>query len=90
MKTTQANKVPNPQTVKVFDDLDNYRNFCRDYGYRFDERDLYDHKSYVYRQFQKLHVTGKAVKDQWELDAERFKEQEATRGNRNTNYQRTR
>jgi hypothetical protein len=62
------------RTRQVFDDLDSYRDFCRDHGYRFDERDLYSSKSYVYRQFQKF-VAGKPVKNQWEIDLARFKEQ---------------
>lgn len=52
---------------QIFDDLDSYRNFCRDYGYRFDEADLYNNRSYVYRQFNKF-LAGKPVKDQWEID----------------------
>jgi hypothetical protein len=71
----------NSQTQQVFEDLDKYRNFCREYGYRFDERDLYNNKSYVYRQSQKF-AAGKAVKNQWELDAEKFKEQQLLRSNR--------
>ena len=63
---------------QIFNDLDIYRNFCREYGYRFDEADLYNQKSYVFRQFQKF-ITGKPVKNQWELDLVKFKEQEATR-----------
>jgi len=61
---------------QIFDDLDNYRNFCRDYGYKFDEADLYNQRSYVFRQFQKF-VAGKSVKNQWEIDLSRFKEQRA-------------
>ena len=71
----------NSQTQQVFEDLDKYRNFCREYGYRFDERDLYNNKSYVYRQSQKF-AAGKAVKNQWELDAKKFKEQQLLRSNR--------
>ena len=59
---------------KIFDDLDGYREFCRDYGYSFNEIDLYDNKSFVYRQYQKF-LTGKPVKDQWEIDAAKFKAQ---------------
>jgi len=66
------------QVKQIFDDLDNYRNFCRDYGYRFNEADLYNTKNYIFRQFQKF-VAGKPVKNQWELDLVKFKEQEATR-----------
>lgn len=66
----------NPRVIRIFDDLDEYRNFCKNYGYRFDEKDLYNSKSYVYRQFQKL-LSGKPVKNQWEIDLARFKEQAA-------------
>lgn len=62
---------------QVFDDLDTYRTFCRDFGYGFDERDLYSNKSYVYRQYQKF-IAGKPVKNQWEIDLARFKEQATT------------
>jgi hypothetical protein len=63
---------------QIFDDLDNYRNFCRDHGYRFDEADLYSQRSYVYRQYQKF-TSGKTVKNQWEVDLVKFKEQGASR-----------
>ncbi len=66
------------QIKQIFDDLDNYRNFCRDHGYRFNEADLYNTKNYIFRQFQKF-VAGKPVKNQWELDLVKFKEQEATK-----------
>ncbi len=68
--TTKTNNHVN----QIFNDLDNYRNFCRDYGYRFNEAYLYNQKSYIFRQFQKF-VTGKPVKNQWELDLVKFKEQ---------------
>ena len=61
----------NPRTQKVFDDLDKYRNFCRDYGYRFDEADLYSNRSYVWRQYGKL-LANKEVKDQWSIQLERL------------------
>jgi len=60
---------------QVFDDLDNYRNFCRNFGYRFNEADLYNPRSNVYKQFQRF-VSGKPVKNQWEADLAKFKEQE--------------
>lgn len=63
---------------QVFEDLDKYRNFCRDHGYRFDEADLYNSRSYVFRQFQKF-VAGKPVKNQWEVDYAKWKEQEANK-----------
>ena len=65
------------QVNKIFNDLDDYRNFCRDYGYRFNEADLYSQKNYVYRQFQKF-IFGKPVKNQWEADLTRIKEHRAS------------
>lgn len=55
---------------QIFTDLENFKDFCRDYGYKFDEADLYSNRSYVYRQFTKF-VAGKDVKDMWEIDAGR-------------------
>jgi hypothetical protein len=66
------------RVTQVFEDLDKYRNFCRDHGYKFDEADLYNSRSYVFRQFQKF-VAGKPVKNQWEVDYAKWKEQEATK-----------
>jgi hypothetical protein len=66
---------------QIFNDLDLYRDFCREYGYRFDERDLYSGQSYVWRQFQKS-LAGKPVKDQWEVDRIRFKEQQDQKSQR--------
>lgn len=69
-----ANNTTKNQINQIFNDLDRYRNFCREYGYRFNEAELYNQKSYVFRQFQKF-VAGKPVKNQWELDLNKFKEQ---------------
>lgn len=58
----------NPRVQQIFEDLENYLDFCRDFGYKYDEADLYKDKSYVYRQYAKF-VAGKPCKDQWALDA---------------------
>ena len=73
-----ANNTTKNQINQIFNDLDKYRNFCREYGYRFNEADLYNQKNYIYRQFQKF-IAGKPVKNQWELDLVKFREQEASR-----------
>lgn len=64
---------------QIFNDLDILRNFCREYGYRFDERDLYNQRSNTYKQFLRVRA-GKPVKSQWEADLEKFKEQEILKG----------
>lgn len=57
----------NPKVKQIFDDLEEFLNFCKDYGYPFDEKDLYSNKSYAYRQFLKF-ASGKDAKDNWVLD----------------------
>lgn len=58
----------NAQVNQIFDDLDGFRNFCRLYGYKFDEADLYSNRSFAYRQYTKF-MQGKPFKDMWELDS---------------------
>jgi hypothetical protein len=53
---------------QIFEDLENYLDFCRDFGYKFDQADLYSQKSFAYRQFTKF-VAGKPAKDMWAVDA---------------------
>ncbi len=55
---------PNPRVAQLFEDLENYLEFCKDFGYRYDEATLYDMRDYAYRQFTKQ-VQGKQAKDCW-------------------------
>jgi len=57
----------NPRVNQIFEDLEKYLEFCKDYGYKFDESTLYDMRSFAYRQFQKA-LGGKPAKDQWQED----------------------
>jgi len=61
----------NPKAVAILQDLEQYHDFCRDYGYKFDERDLYNWRSYSYQQFNKF-LQGKNAKDMWTIDQRRF------------------
>jgi hypothetical protein len=58
---------PNPRVKQIFEDLENYLQFCKDFGYKFDEAELYSNKSFAYRQYNK-HITGKTPKNMWEQD----------------------
>ena len=58
---------PNPRVTAIFDDLNRYLEFCRDFGYRFNEADLYNWKSYAFQQYNK-HIQGKNAKDMWSQD----------------------
>ena len=40
-----------PEVVNIFDDLDKFRVFCRNYGFKFDEKDLYNKNSRTWQFF---------------------------------------
>jgi hypothetical protein len=65
------NKAPNAAVTQIFEDLDAYREFCRDFGYRFDESDLYNMRKYPFQQYNKFR-NGKNAKNQWEVDRRRL------------------
>jgi hypothetical protein len=55
-----------------FDRIRNQKNdFCRDYGYRYREEDLYNFKAYAWQQYNKF-TQGKNAKNMWVEDARRF------------------
>jgi len=58
----------NPRTAQVLNDLEKYLDFCREFGYKFDEAHLYDMSNHIYRQYNKF-TQGKHVKDNWIADA---------------------
>ena len=64
-------KRKNPRTEQVLNDLDAFRDFCRDFGYRFNEEDLYNMKTYPFQQYNKFR-NGKNCKNQWDIDLKRF------------------
>ena len=57
----------NDRINQIFNDLELYLNFCKDYGYKYDESDLYNNRSFAFRQFTKF-MNGKPAKDMWEVD----------------------
>lgn len=63
----KVNHQSNPRVHQIFDDLDQYREFCVEYGYIFDESTLYDMKNHIYRTFTKK-LAGKEVKNMWDED----------------------
>lgn len=61
----------NAKAAEVLNDLGSYLDFCRAYGYKFNEADLYNSKAYAYQQYTKYQA-GKRAKDMWTEDARRF------------------
>jgi hypothetical protein len=62
---------PNPRITKIFEDLGVFQEFCQDYGYRYNEADLYNFKSYAWQQYNK-YTSGKNAKNMWDEDTRRF------------------
>jgi len=62
---------PNQRLTEIFEDLEVYLEFCQDFGYRYNEADLYNFKSYAWQQFSK-HAQGKNAKNMWWEDARRL------------------
>lgn len=63
---------PNPKLQAIFDDLESFLAFCQDYGYRYNENDLYNWKSYAFQQYNKF-TQGKPAKDMWLIDGRRIR-----------------
>jgi hypothetical protein len=61
----------NPKVLAAQDELDRFLDFCRDFGYRFNEADLYNFKSYAWQQYNK-YSQGKNARDMWAEDARRL------------------
>ena len=62
----------NPRVTQIFEDLVQFLLFCQDYGYKYNEADLYNWKSYAFQQFSK-YSQGKFAKDMWLQDARRVR-----------------
>jgi hypothetical protein len=62
---------PNPRALALMEDLDFFREFCVDYGYRYNEADLYNFKAYAWQQYNKF-TQGKNAKNMWVEDARRL------------------
>ena len=61
----------NPRALAVMEDLSKFLDFCVDYGYRYNENDLYNFKSYAWQQYNKF-SQGKNAKNMWDEDSRRF------------------
>lgn len=59
---------------QVFEDLEKYRDFCVQYGYKYDESTLYDQRVNTFRQYNK-YMSGKNFRDCWEEDSKAFEAQ---------------
>lgn len=61
----------NPRVNEIFDELEKFLGFCQDYGYRYNEADLHNFKSYAWQQYSKF-TQGKNAKNMWDEDTRRL------------------
>jgi hypothetical protein len=61
----------NPKSQSALEELDTLLEFCQDFGYRYNEADLYNFKSYAWQQYTKF-TQGKNARDMWAEDARRL------------------
>lgn len=64
----------NPRVNQIFDDLEKFKEFCVEFGYKYDESFLYNMRNYAYQQYSKF-ISKKNFKDQWSADSGRFDRQ---------------
>jgi hypothetical protein len=62
---------PSARALQVQDDLAKFLDFCVEYGYRYNENDLYNFKAYAWQQYNKF-IQGKNAKNMWWEDSRRF------------------
>lgn len=62
---------PNPRVAEIFDELEKFLEFCQDYGYRYNEADLHNFKSYAWQQYSK-YSSGKNAKNMWDEDTRKL------------------
>jgi len=61
----------NPRVAEILEELEGFLEFCQDYGYRYNEADMYNFKSYAFQQYSKF-MQGKNAKNMWDEDTRRF------------------
>ncbi len=55
----------NPRVTAIFEELENLLEFCKDYGYVYDESTLGDFKTTVWQQYSKYR-NGKHARNVWD------------------------
>jgi hypothetical protein len=62
----------NPKTITVFEDLEAYTAFCREYGYKVKPEHLYNKSSRIWRLYSQRYLAGKPVRNMWEIDGQKY------------------
>lgn len=60
-----------PEVTQIFDDLDAYESFCRDFGRNFNRAELYDNRSANWQDFQR-HRSNRHCRNEWSEELKRM------------------
>lgn len=60
-----------PAVDNLFDDLEQYQNFCREFGYVYNPAQLYKENVLAYKEFAKFRK-GREPRNRWIEDAKKF------------------
>jgi hypothetical protein len=61
-----------PEVTKIFEDLEDFRLFCVDFGHTFNEAHLYNKHNPIWKDYQNI-IKGRDVKNMWWIDAEKMR-----------------
>lgn len=78
-----------PEVTAIFDDLNAYRNFCVQFGRRFDERALYNVNDSNWQDYQQF-KEGNRIRNHWNFDRSQMNKRNGNNSynNNNNNNQR--
>jgi len=65
--------IKNQNVNRVFNDLENFKAFCVEYGFAFNEADLYKRSTHAYSQFERVR-RGEKIPNNWDIDERLFVE----------------
>lgn len=65
--------IKNQNVNRVFNDLDAFRAFCVEYGFVFNEADLYRRDRHAYSQYERVR-RGEKIPYNWESDLKLLEE----------------
>jgi hypothetical protein len=59
--------IKNQNVNRVFNDLENFKVFCVEYGFVFNEADLYKRNAHAYLQYERAR-RGEKIPNNWDID----------------------
>lgn len=60
-----------PEVEQIFNDLEEYEVFCRDFGRVFDQSEMYENRSINWQDFMK-HKSGRHCRNEWGEELKRM------------------